>query len=133
LVRAFFVAILAYSSLAFADPTRPVFTEDNPQSRVVNSTEPTLEALFVTNAGRKAIIIGNIYLEGQQGEGIRVLQVMPEGVKIEYSRNGQWQATTLTLDGSGSILRIPVEETDEAGLTQTRKNKLKTKSKAEHQ
>ncbi|MBO1255850.1 hypothetical protein J3L16_09160 [Alteromonas sp. 5E99-2] len=93
----FSVFTIIFGIALAADPTRPeAFVEDENLKAEVNVL-PSLEAIFITPAGKKAIVNGNVYLEAQVLNGLKVVKINANSVEVDYQKNGETQRVLLSL------------------------------------
>lgn len=109
LISLFCLLFAAFISHVYADPTRPTFVSSEVLKRKMNNSVPALEALFMTPAGHKAIINGEVFLEGQEKSGLRVVRIEKDSVDIEYMQNGQRQATSLSIKSADMLTKSASE------------------------
>ena len=79
-----------------ADPTRPDFG-DAPvtASKPVKPGLPRLQSVLIGPDRRLAVIGGRLLAEGESADGMRLLQVRPDRVRVELKERG---AVTLRLN-----------------------------------
>ena len=92
-----------------ADPTRPeAFVEDENLKAEVNIL-PSLEAIFITPAGKKAIVNGNVYLEAQVLNGLTVVKINSNSVEVDYQKNGETKRVLLSLSKVNVVSKSALE------------------------
>ncbi|MBT0586867.1 hypothetical protein [Alteromonas oceanisediminis] len=98
--------LLAFTADAktLVDPTRPLDSTGTVADLNTATGEPLmLEAIFIHNNSRRAVINGVSLHEGESHLGALVLQVNSTSVVVEHSANGAKDVRELTLTTSGDV------------------------------
>lgn len=92
-----------------ADPTRPEAFVESEKVKLEANVLPSLDAVFITPAGKKAIINGNVYLEAQELNGLTVVKINGNSVEVDYQKNGKIKRVLLSLSNVNVVSKSALE------------------------
>lgn len=101
-VRIYFSTLLLMFSAnagAFEDPTRPPLAQGSASTEVTLQPLPVLSSIIYSDSRKVAVVNGHLLGEGESKEGIALLHIAPDKVRV---RVGGAQQVTLTMS-SGLI------------------------------
>ncbi len=105
-----FSAITIFLGVVLAtDPTRPTMFVENQNVESEASALPSLDAIFITPAGKKAIVNGSVYLEAQVLNGLTVVKINSNSVEVDYQKNGETKRVLLSLSKVNVVSKSALE------------------------
>ena len=105
----FNVLVISLVLAIATDPTRPEIFVESQSTALDSNVLPSLDAIFITPSGKKAIVNGNVYLEAQELNGLKVVKINANSVEVDYLKKGETKRISLSLSNVKVVSKPALE------------------------